>query len=745
MRHLHIKWLKTNRLLACLGLTLMFMLHTAGWLQIPTMQRMEDIFYDLRLRLTVVNTLDPRIVIVDINEESLAQEGRWPWSRDKMAYLVDMLFDYYGIKLLGFDVVFAEPDTSSGVALLDKLATGPLQDDSHYLLELAKLRPQLSYDALFAKSLQNRPTVLGYFSSHIDEKIKQVGQLPVPVTHAENLPFSEFLFHAKSYTANLPILQSAAFSGGFFNNPNVDQDGIYRRLPLLIQYQDHFYQALSLALFRALLGMPEVSFVTSEDYALTKADSRLEGLRVEGFTIPVDAGAAILVPFRGKQGSFQYISASSVLNGTADVDSLKDKIVIVGTTAAGLLDSRATPVQSLYPGVEVHANVLSALLDQTLKSRPNYIMAAEIAELLLIGLVAITIFPTVSIFASAVIFVLLLSTMIAGSFYSWAVLNIDTKLATPVLLFCLLYGIQIFFGFFLESRRKKQLGDIFGQYIPPELVTQMSQSDEAFSLTGESREMTVFFSDVRGFTTLSETMVPQELCELINAIFTPTTRIIHDHQGTIDKYIGDAIMAFWGAPMHDSHHASHAVQAALSIIQMLNTMQDQLKAKNWPMIDMGIGINTGVMNVGNMGSEFRMAYTVMGDAVNLGSRLEGLTKQYGVKFIVSETTQQAAPDFAYRELDRVRVKGKLKPITIYEPLGKITEISEPQRVNLQQLTEALCAFRQQHWDNASAIFTQLADRQPHDKLYALYLERIAIYRQNPPESDWDGVFTHTSK
>jgi adenylate cyclase len=343
------------------------------------------------------------------------------------------------------------------------------------------------------------------------------------------------------------------------------------------------------------------------------------------------------------------------------------------------------------------------------------------------------------------IFGLLLSATIAGNFYCWTVLNIDTKLATPVFLFCLLYGIQIFFGFFLESRRKKQLGDIFGQYIPPELVTQMSQSDEAFSLAGESREMTVFFSDVRGFTTLSETMAPQELCELINAIFTPTTRIIHDHQGTIDKYIGDAIMAFWGAPMHDTLHASHAVQAALSIIQMLDTMQDQLKAKNWPMIDMGIGINTGVMNVGNMGSEFRMAYTVMGDAVNLGSRLEGLTKQYGVKFIVSETTQQAAADFAYRELDRVRVKGKLKPITIYEPLGKITEISEQQRVDLQQLTEALCAFRQQHWDNANTIFAQLAQRQPHDKLYALYLERIAIYRQNPPKSDWDGVFTHTSK
>lgn len=739
------KLLRFNRSLVCIVITGVFMLHTAGWLRLPTLHRMEDIFYDLRLRTTLVNTVDPRIVIVDIDEQSLAHEGRWPWSRDKMAYLVDVLFEYYGVKLLGFDIVFAEPDTSSGAALLDKLVAGALRGNSEFLAAVDALRPQLSYDRIFAQSLSGRPVVLGYVNSHRAEKIDRVGLLPAPVSATEGLSFTPFLFNAQSHTANLPVLQSAALSGGFFNNPSVDQDGIYRRLPLLIQYRDHLYEALSLALFRALLGMPKIEFITGEQYGLRSADTRLEGLRIEGFTVPVDAGAKILVPFRGRQGSFRYVSASDVLNGVAEIGQLQDKIVIVGTTASGLLDSRATPVQSIYPGVEVHANVLSALLDQTLKSRPNYILAAEMAELLLIGLLAIVVFPRVSIIASAVIFGVALAGGVAANFYCWAKLNIDLFQAVPFLLLCLLYGVQIFFGFFLENRKKKQLGAIFGQYVPPELVERMSQSDEAFTLQGESRDMTVFFSDVRGFTTISETMAPQDLCELMNAIFTPITHVIHDCQGTIDKYIGDAIMAFWGAPMHDARHASHAVEAALAIIALLETLQHEFKAKGWPAIDMGIGLNTGTMSVGNMGSQFRIAYTVMGDAVNLGSRLEGLTKQYGVKIIVSETTRQAAPEFVYRELDRVRVKGKKRPIRIYEPLGDDATLPPDYRSALAALEQGLEAYRHQHWRQAETIFLSLAAQYPDDRLYALYLERIGLYQQSPPAADWDGVFTHSSK
>lgn len=740
MKH---KLLKAYRPLSCLLITLLFTAHSAHWLEIPTLQRMENIVYDLRLRSTAPNTLDPRIVIVDIDEQSLAQEGRWPWRRDKLAYLVDMLFDYYQIKLLGFDVVFSEPDTSAGVELLEQLASGPLQNNTEFLSTLETMRPQLSYDALFAKSLQNRPVVLAYFTSPIAEKTPEIGALPPALAKASEHPFSSLLAKEKSYTANLPKLQTAAQSGGFFNNPAVDEDGVYRRLPLLVEYQQQIYQALALALFRTLLDQPPVEFVTDTGYG--NNSPRLEALNIEGFHIPVDQNSNLLVPYRGRQGSFPYISATDVLSGVVPLEALQDKIVIVGTSAAGLLDLRATPVQHVYAGVEIHANILSGLLDQRIKSRPSYSLGIELLELALICLAAMLIFPRLPVFLSALIFGVWLAAGIAANFYAWTAWHIDTALAAPTTLLVVLYGIQLLFGFFFESRRKKQLGNIFGQYIPPELVEQMSRSDEEFTLKGESRDMTVLFSDVRGFTTISEGMEPQELCELINDILTPVTCVIHESKGTIDKYIGDAIMAFWGAPMHNPQHAGYAVQAGLAILQALSAIQQDFKAKGWPEIDIGIGINTGKMSVGNMGSQFRIAYTVMGDAVNLGSRLEGLTKQYGVKMIVSESTAQAAPEYSYRELDKVRVKGKHKPITIYEPLGASAAISPEQLQLLDVLNQALHRYRQQQWADAQAIFEQLAGSHPHDKLYTIYLERIAYYLESPPETDWDGAFTHTSK
>jgi len=739
------KRIKFFRAAMSVFLTLFFILHTSGWLTLPILERIEKIFYDFRLRATLANTIDPRIVIVTVNEESLAQEGRWPWSREKLAYLVDLLFDYYGIKLLGLDMVFAEPDTSSGVQLLDKLASGPLRHNHDFLATVTALRPQLSYDDVLAKSLANRPVVLGYFNSHFKEKKPSIGLLPPPLATAENLPFTEFLYDVQSVTANLPILQKAARSAGFFNNPSIDPDGVYRKLPLLARYQNKIYAAFSLALFRTLLDSPTIEFISNDDYGKSRNDVRLEGLKIEGFTIPVDENGAILIPYRGNPGSFHYISAADVLNGVTDPVKLKDKIVIFGTTATALQDSRATPVQSTYPGVEIHANILSAFLDQNIKSRPNYLLAMETLGLVVISLLIIGLFPKLGALGSGVAFVSMLTALLLGNLYCWQILAIDTVLATPILLIFLLFGIQIFCGFFLETRRKKQLSTLFGQYVPPQLVAEMSQSDEQYSLQGESREMTVFFSDIRGFTGIAESMEPTALCELLNAILTPVTQAIHETRGTIDKYIGDAVMAFWGAPMHSTHHAADAIRSAIKIIKILEKLKLLFIARGWPAIDMGIGINTGFMNVGNMGSQFRMAYTVMGDAVNLGSRLEGLTKHYGVKIIVSETTRKAAPEFVYRELDAVRVKGKQEPIYIYEPVAENSSVSPEKNEELYLLRHGLTHYRQQQWQSAQEILQELALSHPDDKLYQLYLERIKRYQLSPPDSAWDGAYTHTEK
>jgi adenylate cyclase len=305
--------------------------------------------------------------------------------------------------------------------------------------------------------------------------------------------------------------------------------------------------------------------------------------------------------------------------------------------------------------------------------------------------------------------------------------------------------LHMTYGFFIESRGKRQLANLFGHYIPPELVDEMSESPEEYSLDGENREMTVLFSDVRGFTAISEGMDPKQLTQLMNALLTPMTRVIHKNRGTIDKYMGDAIMSFWGAPLVDSEHARHALYAAMEMMDELKIMQEDFRQRGWPEVNIGIGLNTGNMNVGNMGSEFRMAYTVLGDAVNLGSRLEGLTKNYGVNIIVSETTRAEIPEFLFRELDLVRVKGKNEPVAIFEPVGHKNDVEKAITSELRAYKKALLNFRAQSWDKAEVDFFNLNREHPERLLYQVYMDRITVYRNEPPGDNWDGVFTHTTK
>ena len=318
-------------------------------------------------------------------------------------------------------------------------------------------------------------------------------------------------------------------------------------------------------------------------------------------------------------------------------------------------------------------------------------------------------------------------------------------LATPLLTIAMLLGTNLAYGFLFESRDKRQLQSMFGQYVPPELVDEMSQNASSFNLEGESRLMTVLFADIRGFTSISETVNPRELKDLLNRYFTPMTRIIHHQRGTIDKYVGDMIMSFWGAPLDDPDHARHGVHAAMEMIHKTEEMKAELDELGYPEIRIGVGLNTGPMNVGNMGSEFRMAYTVLGDAVNLGARLEGLTKNYGVNIIVNESTKAAISEYLFRELDLVRVKGKNEPVAIFEPLGHKNDVEKSVKDELSTYRKAMANFRAQAWDKAELDFFNLQRNYPDRYLYQVYLERITVYRNEPPGDDWDGVFTHTSK
>ena len=736
------------RLILSALILLVILVDTTGLHKYPFLKQLENWTYDARLNITLPATIDDRIVIVDIDENSLAEVGRWPWGRDLLARFIENLFTHYQAAVVGFDIVFAEKDESSGLDQFEQLARTSLRSNEEYLQALDEIRPSLKHDEIFANSLTGKNVVLGYyFKSSLQEgEAEFTGLLPPALTKmdvqwSERLPIHE----AVGYGGNIEILQASAPSGGFFDNPFVDADGVFRRVPLVQSYKEYLFASLALATTQAYLGTGGIELaIETEGTRGGKEYYALEAINLKNYRIPVDANGAVFVPYRGTKGSFPYISANNVLKRSTNPLALKDKIVLIGTSAPGLLDLRSTPVQNIYPGVEVHANIISGILDDRIKHKPAWTIGYEIVLLVIIAVCMALLLPLVSPLLAASSTLGITGLVLAGTFVAWES-NLILPLASPLLLILLMFMLHMSYGFFIESRGKRQLANLFGHYIPPELVDEMSESPEEYSLEGENREMTVLFSDVRGFTSISEGMDPKQLTQLMNALLTPMTRVIHKNRGTIDKYMGDAIMAFWGAPLADSEHARHALYAAIEMMDELKAMQVDFKQRGWPPINIGIGLNTGDMNVGNMGSEFRMAYTVLGDAVNLGSRLEGLTKNYGVNIIVSETTKSAIPEFVFRELDLVRVKGKNEPVAIFEPVGHKNDLDKSVSSELSAYRKALMNFRAQSWDKAELDFFNLNRLNPDRFVYQVYLDRIAIYRDDPPGEGWDGVFTHTTK
>ena len=745
-------WLRLKQqfpiILITLLITFAFLGQTAGSYQWRFIQRLENFLYDARILLTMPGGIDERIVIIDIDEKSITEIGRWPWSRDRVARLVNELFENYGIALLGFDVVFPEPDESSGLKILEVLGKDEFADVPGYKERINGLREQLDYDHLLAQSFNGRPVILGlYFRSSEDiGQSLNSGVLPAPTFTKEDFGGrSVFARTAKGYNANLIELQKAAAGAGHFN-PQIDDDGVVRRVPMVYEFEGNYYESLSLAMARSLFGVAKTEPVFAEDTPFGETGyAGLEWLKLDFLKIPVDIHVQALVPYRGYQGSFRYVSAADVLRGQVKKEVLQDKIVLVGTTAPGLFDLRTTPVQKQYAGVEIHANLIAGILDQNIKLHPAFTQGAEFIQLLITGLLLAILFPLLSPVWATFASVFMLAVSILFNLYFWQMHNMVLPLASIIAMLLCIFLVNMSYGFFIERRGKRQIASTFGQYVPPELVDEMNFDPNSYTLEAENREMTVLFSDVRGFTSLSEGLSPGELSELMNAYLTPMTAIIHEYRGTIDKYIGDAVMAFWGAPIHNPEHARYALQTGLAMLERVNALREEFKERGWPEIRIGIGINTGVMSVGNMGSKFRMAYTVLGDAVNLGSRLEGLTKSYGVEIIVSETTKEAVPDYVYRELDIVRVKGKDRPIAIYEPLAPVSEVSTEELEEIKLNREALEYYRNQSWDEAESLFMKLLDWSPDRNLYTLYLDRIAQFKHSPPGGGWDGVYTHTAK
>ncbi|OEZ63282.1 adenylate cyclase 1 [Duganella sp. HH105] len=565
-------------------------------------------------------------------------------------------------------------------------------------------------------------------------------------------------YSAPGYEANIGVLQSAAAGAGSFSVVT-DLDGIVRTAGLIQQVGDNYYPALSLATagvyLKALAIKPFLS-QTVDQLSQNQLSSGgfdsvtilLPGKRQR--VIPVGEAMTTVVQFRGqggpRGGAFRYVSAADVLAGRAPQALLKGAIVLVGTTAPGLVDLRATPVNPEYPGVEIHANIIKSILDMRFKSRPDWAGAIEGIVILLVGLALSLALAALSPLRSILLGALVLGAAVGVNYYAYSELNLIFNLAMPLIVIFAVFVLNVAWGYFFEVRKGQALVSRFGEYVAPELVAEMADDPEKYNMDGESRELTVLFVDVRGFTTISEGLTPRQLREYINLYLTAMSEDIRDsHRGTLDKYIGDAVMAFWGAPVAFADHASRAVATSLLMQASAHRLNDDFVARGWPPLKIGIGLNSGLMHVGDMGSKIRRAYTVMGDAVNLGSRLEGITKVYGVGIAVGEATRAAAPEFAYRELDLVRVKGKHEPVAIFEPIVLEKDLDAATRDELERWQTALAAVRLQQWDLAMQIIVDLSATFPERSLYSLYTERITYYRAHPPGADWDGVTTFETK
>ncbi|HTR00817.1 MAG TPA: adenylate/guanylate cyclase domain-containing protein [Candidatus Acidoferrum sp.] len=746
--------------------------------------RLDHVVYDLRFNLNLSHTSRKaegvNIVIVNYDERSLKVEGQWPWSRFKIGDMVKKLSDD-GALVIGFDVFFPEPERNARNELEQRIAAGvDASGEGKALLPQLKSAPDVLFDgdAYFADKMQSGAEVvlgLEFLKGKKEEEKVKKGVLPQPVFKIKDedndaIPLQE----ETGYTGNNEALQAGAAGAGFFNTLP-DDDGVIRTTPLVLKFDDHIYPSLALEMARRYLLAKNFSPAFDED----SSGRTFVGINIEKTFVPTDSDGWVKVPYIGHRNAFRYISATDVLHDTLtkdERDELQNSLVLVGTDSTGLYDLRSTPMDAVYPGVEVHANVLNAIFgshktitidsgnakaaatadnallgalskarNSPFPTRPDWEWMVIMTAIFVIGFGLALVYPHLGpalLAISSVAFVVGLTVL---NFYLWREYNLDLSLVELWLVVVLLAVINMAYGFMKEGMHRKVIKGMFDQYVPPAHIDAMLNDPDKYNFSGESKELSVLFSDIRNFTTISEKLKAAELKQMLNEFFTPITGIIFDNNGTIDKYVGDMVMAFWGAPLDDARHREHAVNAALNMLKKVEELKPLFKAQGLPEVNIGVGINSGMMNVGDMGSTYRRAYTVIGDAVNLGSRLEGITKSYGVKLLIGEQTYDGLKGFLCRQIDKVQVKGKDEPIRIYQPLCRESEAGAELKALVDEYHAAYQLYLAQQWDQAAAAFEQLKRKEPDTYLYALYLERIANLREQGLAPDWDGTYRFTTK
>lgn len=676
--------------------------------------------YLFKLRGPIPTT--DNIVIIDLDEKSLKELGQWPWPRQQFAQLLTNLTEA-GVGIIGLDIVFAEKDNSSPKEVFRRLGL-----PSDHVPD---------YDQILGQTIAQTPTIVGYFFALENDGLKPDGLTPnIPAIFIERKGENqEFLIQPYRPILNIPAIQNQAYSSGFFTMIP-DADGIVRSVPLLLKYDGMIFPSLAFELIRIASGVKKVTINYSE--------VGVEEITLGKLAIPTDRNGRIFVNYRGPSHTFPYISATDVINKRIDPNLLNGKIALIGTSAAGLLDLRSTPFDNVFPGVEVHANIIDNIIAKDFIARPSWMVGVDLT--LIIG--AALIMAILYAFTPALIALTLALLAAAGLliFDYWMLFSqgLIVNILFPLTTLLVIFLISMVLSYLLEARQKELIKNKFAKKVSPAVVEKLISNPDDMILDGEERYVTIFFSDIRGFTTLSEAMgSPKRLVQLLNRYMTPMTDIIIAHQGTIDKFIGDAIMSYWNAPNDVPNHEDEAVTAAIEQIEKLKELNAELAAEGTPPIDIGIGINTGLSTVGEMGSKGRADYTIIGDPVNLASRLEGLNKPYGSHIIISEFTKKGLKkEYVIRHLDLVRVKGKNKPVEIFEVLG-FGPVTPEQQAMIDRYHEAIALYNASDFAGAKAIFEELEAKE-HDQLYTVYIERCDHFIKNPPVA-FDGVFTFTTK
>jgi len=721
-------------------------------------------FLDFRfLRFIELKTLDLRMVsrgkmvtggetvIAVVDDESIKEIGRWPWPRTVIARLVDKLKENK-VKAIGFDIVFSEPDHNSSLKAIDELSAEMKKQgiNGSSVALLAKKRETADIDALLAGSIARAKNVtLGYYfytgtgenmvlaQKNIAQRAELIGNSRYQIINSSTQnPDDARIRTAYAPEVNIKNISAAAQNSGYFNTLP-DTDGTMRWSPLVIKFQNNYYPSLAISLLSQYLDWPMLS-LNLEKYGV-------ESVKIGNITIPTDDRGRLLINYMGPAKTFPHYSIHDILQGKIPAEKLRDKIVLVGVTATAVYDLRVTPFSPVYPGVEIHANVIDNILHQNFLIFSSLIRLVDIMAIIAFGLAMGLILTRLRAALGALVALLIISAFIAVNLLAFYAFNIWLTLVYPVLTMTAIYlGITIY-HYIKEEREKKKIRGAFQYYLTASVINEMLKDPTKLKLGGVKKDLSVLFSDIRGFTTISEKLTPEELVRLLNEYLTAMTNIVFKYEGLLDKYMGDAIMAVFGAPLDQPDHARRACLTALEMMSELHKLQKKWDAEGRPVLDIGIGINSGEMVVGNMGSEMRFDYTVMGDMVNLGSRLEGINKEYGSNIIISEFTYQAVQDsVCCRELDLVRVKGKNKPVKIMELLGEKKDEADWKDF-ITSFEKGLVLYRKAKWDEAIAQFKQALTIRADDFVSNMYIERCQSLKEQPPPQPWDGVFTMTRK